>query len=439
MSIKNLKIKNFKSLGDIDINIDNNKKVICFVGENGSSKTSILNLIVDAFITHSTINFLDFQLNDKKRYRFISAQEISELSNFYTINFNYENFDTKYSYDRIVVKDNANQEEYIEFSNNLVVYNENFYNEKVVPEPTKQDNFFRKNIFMFRPSYRHEYDGSEVASSSIDQNFNTSIRSPTLDDFPYNFKLVHSGKNIESTLIELLLDSYIGYADSKVAFSQLPIILKKITNKDYGNFQIARAPYRRLLSSNCGAIDKFSQGELDLIVTITSIMERQLYIYNSYGFSNKYSNFLEVPGIVIIDEVDLHLHPKAQETYLKILTETFENIQFIITTHSPFVIRGLPENSIVVQLPTAIIIDKDFSTMDIDSISSHIFNLSGRFKKDIESDLDTFRLLIAEKNNTDIASIKRIYNNYKHSSSLKNELDIYLSILPTNLVKEIVG
>lgn len=434
MSIKTLKIKNFKSLGDIEI--DSNQKVICFVGENGSSKTSILNLLVDAFITSSPINFPDFNLGDKKRYRFIGGKEISEESNFYTVNFNYNSLDTQYSYDRIVTRGDVEKEEYIEFSNNLIVHKDNFYNEKVEPEQTKNNNFFRKNVFMFRPSYRHEHDGNEVANSYSEQDFNTSIKSPNLENFPYKFKIVHSGRDIERILIELLLDSYIGYADSKIVFHELPLILQKITNKDYGNFQITRTPYRRLMSSIWGSINTFSQGELDLIVTITSIMERQLFIYNNNDFSNKIDNFLQVPGIVIIDEVDLHLHPKAQETYLKILTDTFENIQFIITTHSPFVIRGLPVNSIVIQLPTGDVIANDFSTMDIDSISNHIFNLSGRFKENIEEDLEKFRLLIIEK---DINGIKEIYNKYKHSSSLKNELDNYLSMFPINLVKEIIG
>lgn len=434
MSIKTLKINNYKSLGEINIEIDGSQKVICFVGENGSSKTSILNLLVDAFITHSPINFPDFKVDNNKRYRFIGAQEISEESSFYTVNFNYESVDTNFFYNRVVIRESVEKEEYIEFSNNLVVDNNNFYNEKIVPEQTRNNSFFRKNVFMFRPSYRHEHDGLEVANSHSEQDFNTSISSPDLSNFPYEFKIVHTGKDIERTLIELLLDSYIGYADSRIAFSQLPVILKKITGKDYGNFQISRTPYRRLLSSTVGSVNNFSQGELDLIVTIASIMERQLFINNNS--SKKVESFLEVPGIVIIDEVDLHLHPKAQEAYLKILTDTFSNIQFIITTHSPFVIRGLPPKSLVVQLPTGNLIDKDFSAMDIDSISSHIFNLSGRFKDNIEDDLERFRVLITEKN---LNGIQEIYNKYKHSSSLKNELDSYLSMLPVDLIKIIIG
>ena len=46
----------------------------------------------------------------------------------------------------------------------------------------------------------------------------------------------------------------------------------------------------------------------------------------------------EIRGIVLIDEVDKHLHPKWQWNVLEALRETFPGIQFIITTHAPIVI-----------------------------------------------------------------------------------------------------
>ncbi|WP_164672451.1 AAA family ATPase, partial [Vibrio cholerae] len=43
-------------------------------------------------------------------------------------------------------------------------------------------------------------------------------------------------------------------------------------------------------------------------------------------------------GIVLIDEIDLHLHPKWQQTIVQKLENTFPNIQFILSTHSPLVL-----------------------------------------------------------------------------------------------------
>ena len=51
---------------------------------------------------------------------------------------------------------------------------------------------------------------------------------------------------------------------------------------------------------------------------------------------------LKTPGVVLIDEIDLHLHPKWQRQVVDDLISAFPCIQFIATTHSPFVIQSLP-------------------------------------------------------------------------------------------------
>ncbi len=58
------------------------------------------------------------------------------------------------------------------------------------------------------------------------------------------------------------------------------------------------------------------------------------------------SSPLELPAIVLIDEIDLHLHPKWQQQVLGDLIRTFPNTQFIVTTHSPQVISTVHTASI---------------------------------------------------------------------------------------------
>ena len=49
----------------------------------------------------------------------------------------------------------------------------------------------------------------------------------------------------------------------------------------------------------------------------------------------------EAPGIVCIDEIELHLHPAWQRRILRTLMETFPACQFVVSTHSPQVIGGV--------------------------------------------------------------------------------------------------
>lgn len=62
------------------------------------------------------------------------------------------------------------------------------------------------------------------------------------------------------------------------------------------------------------------------------------------------NNFEDLAGIVIIDEFDLHLHPKMQRELVERLTDTFQNIQFIVSTHSPIPFLGAPKNSVFIKV-----------------------------------------------------------------------------------------
>lgn len=56
-------------------------------------------------------------------------------------------------------------------------------------------------------------------------------------------------------------------------------------------------------------------------------------------------DFSQYEGVVIIDEIDLYLHPKWQRELVKRLDEAFPNLQFIVSTHSPIPLLGAPENT----------------------------------------------------------------------------------------------
>jgi predicted ATP-binding protein involved in virulence len=56
------------------------------------------------------------------------------------------------------------------------------------------------------------------------------------------------------------------------------------------------------------------------------------------------------PGVVLIDELDLHLHPRWQRRVIEDLRVTFPSIQFICTTHSPFLIQSLREGEELLSL-----------------------------------------------------------------------------------------
>lgn len=54
----------------------------------------------------------------------------------------------------------------------------------------------------------------------------------------------------------------------------------------------------------------------------------------------------ETPGLVLIDEIDLHLHPNWQRRIVSDLKSAFPKIQFVATTHSPFIVQSLKSNEV---------------------------------------------------------------------------------------------
>ena len=86
-----------------------------------------------------------------------------------------------------------------------------------------------------------------------------------------------------------------------------------------------------------------SDGYRNVIKIILDIATR-MCILNPYQKENALKN---TPGIVVIDEIDLSLHPTWQRKIIGILKELFPKIQFICATHSPFIIQSLKEGELI--------------------------------------------------------------------------------------------
>ena len=88
------------------------------------------------------------------------------------------------------------------------------------------------------------------------------------------------------------------------------------------------------------AFDVFSQGT-------QSVLQWLAYVLSSYARYYGYpSNLTEQPGIMIIDEIDAHLHPTAQQRIIPILRRHFPAMQIFCSTHSPLMLVGLQPGQI---------------------------------------------------------------------------------------------
>ena len=110
---------------------------------------------------------------------------------------------------------------------------------------------------------------------------------------------------------------------------------------EFSNLRVRRSPLRMEIEKNGQllTVTQLSDGEKCLIAMVSDLA-RRMAIANPTA-----KNPLVGEGIVLIDEIDLHLHPKWQRIVVPKLLEVFPNCQFLISTHSPHVLTHVqPEN-----------------------------------------------------------------------------------------------
>lgn len=89
--------------------------------------------------------------------------------------------------------------------------------------------------------------------------------------------------------------------------------------------------------------DNLSDGQRNMLAMVGDIATRMARLNPQLGEQA----LEETPGVVLIDEIDLHLHPRWQRHLVEDLRKTFPRIQFIATTHSPFIIQTLRPGELI--------------------------------------------------------------------------------------------
>lgn len=139
--------------------------------------------------------------------------------------------------------------------------------------------------------------------------------------------------------------------------------------KDKKEFEGTREAFFEALQLAIPALSEidFDNGEIEAVVSVTGhTPSRHHFSYMSDGLQSMINIVTEIahrcielngflgpnaikmtPGVVMIDEIDLYLHPHWQKHVLQDLTNAFPMIQFIVSTHSPFIVQSLRAGQLV--------------------------------------------------------------------------------------------
>lgn len=136
----------------------------------------------------------------------------------------------------------------------------------------------------------------------------------------------------------------------------------------FHNLRVELSPLRLLVDKDGQSfnLSQLSDGERSFLAMICDL-GRRLALANP-----ELQNPLEGHGVVLIDELELHLHPKWQREVRDKLLATFPNVQFVATTHSPFIIQSLQPGELINLDPDEF---AEYSDKSIEDISENVMGV----------------------------------------------------------------
>lgn len=215
--------------------------------------------------------------------------------------------------------------------------------------------------------------------------------------------------NAEEVLVQADYAALKDGGSSKNRYDQISQIVKQLFREEVSDVEIVAhaltrfGPPKVYFHTNYGKVllHELNLGYKTLIAWMVDFAKGLLDRYPDS------ENPLDEPAVCLVDEIDLHLHPKFQRTIIKFLTDTFTNTQFIVTAHSPLIVQSAEDANIIVlkREGNQTVIEADRINVHdwrIDQIlSSDMFGRIGGRAPDIEEKMTRRRALLRKDKTTE--------------------------------------
>lgn len=294
VKLLSLTLKDYGNIEKLCLEIKSKKNQWIFItGENGSGKTNLLRGIGTAL-----------------GHRFLSSKELDKNPDF-NVNLRLLSKDGDFEFTR--VKNSEARGKRTPLVQGLAMYGP--YRLDTTVEKISKTNFYKElnKEGLFKSLFT-----TGMGLLSIDKQFELWLRGSIKDKNYFENRKYY----FESVLTDII-PNLIGVNFSHDKTSQTQYIFEE------------PEMHKTYMSS----WNELSSGTKSSIALIGDIMIR------FYHQQKQIVDPAEFKGIVLIDEIDLHLHPKGQKKIVENLGKTFPNIQFIVTTHSPIPLLGANHES----------------------------------------------------------------------------------------------
>lgn len=428
MYFKHITLKNVGSIPELKYDFPfasgGNPKPIILVGTNGSGKSTVLSYLLNSLIAAQQAAFDDAEVEKGRVYRLRSPQFIKtgESYSYARVNFGSDFSCYEWQLDRP-------RENYIEhfdtpeidisFSeiplHNSSIFNTNFFN-----NPVEVSRQFSKNCVLYFPANRFEQPvwvnernlnakAEFIDQPKIDRISNRSIiqQSPLISSKNWLLDVILDRSNYDlktqsvsfpmynsSTQqnIEVPLNLFHGFQGNSANIWEAVIKIIKLIFGTNENFRLGIGNRKNRFISIIKNETPFIPNIFQLSTGQTSILNIFLSVLRDFDMAGaSFEKLEDVTGVVIIDEVDAHLHADLQCNLLPEVISIFPKVQFILTTHSPLFLLGMKEKFKdigfdILSLPTGQKIDieefEEFQT------AFNFYKESNTFRHKIESEVN---------------------------------------------------
>ena len=349
MQIKKLELKNFARFKELAIDFapqnDAQGNVTVFIGNNGSGKTAILKSLA------LSLSWLVARIERERGSGSpISELDISNGTHFAQISLTVEEQGKAFQW--TLAKTAKGKKSKAESSLIDTTKLADIYRTQI-----SENNAASLPLIAYYPAERVVIDVPlEINTrNSFEQldGYNKALSHGI--DFQSFFEWFRDREDIENEVKLMYLEEIDFMIGDAKYLDILPIVdphLETVRNAinsfmpSFSKLRVQRKPFLRMLVNKKNElldILQLSQGEKSLMALVGDIA-RRLAMMNP-----ALENPLLGEGVVMIDQIDMHLHPKWQRSIVQNLQNTFPNCQFILTTHSPAVISDSP-NLLVYEL-----------------------------------------------------------------------------------------
>lgn len=322
MKINSMDIKNYRSFSELHVDFD--PRLTVFVGANGSGKTTILDalaifleMIADSYLRYPddiVISLKDVKIQRDKIDEIIFDPQIAYKFYYKNNDNNFLDYTVYHHQLRIQELDNINEINNI-IKNNIKPVVVNYGSKRIVNTYQHESGAHSEYEYAFKNAFYAEIDFSSTLTWFIEKSAEEAMQGRRKRDLDYTIPELDAARKAVS---KALGDYNEPYADG----TPPQLFITHTATPD--------------IPLN---IQQLSDGYRTMLALVMDLARRMALAAQKY--KNEIKNALDYPAIVLIDEVELHLHPAWQQRVLPSLLEIFPNTQFIVTTHSPQIISSI--------------------------------------------------------------------------------------------------